>query len=108
MLKKLGLPLLFVPAMLMVVGTAPASAGVHIGVYLGGPSYVAPPPVYYEPDYGPPRYYAPAPVYGYGYVRPRFYDRRDEDYGRRREYREREGRERDYREHEWRERGNRR
>jgi hypothetical protein len=60
-----------------------ASAHATIGVYLGGPVYAAPPPVYYQPyappviyqSYPPPVVYQAPPVvygpppgaYGYGY-----------------------------------------
>lgn len=47
--------------------------GPSVGVFLGGPGYISPPPVYYAPGYGG---YAPIPVtgvylspYGYGYCR---------------------------------------
>ncbi|MBN3764285.1 hypothetical protein [Burkholderia sp. Ac-20365] len=46
-----------------VVSTA-ASAHVGVGVYLGAPVYVAPPPVVYAPP--PPVVYAPPPPVYYG------------------------------------------
>jgi len=60
MLKKIGIPLLTLAALLTVVPPQQAKAGVRFGVYLGAPAYVAPAPVY--PPYPYP-YVAPAPVY---------------------------------------------
>jgi hypothetical protein len=57
MLKKIGIPLLTLAALLIVMPTPQAKAGVRFGVYLGAPAYVAPAPVY------PPAYVAPAPGY---------------------------------------------
>ena len=79
MLKKFGIPTLAAIAMLGVVGAAPAKAGVHFGIGIGGPvySYPAPAPVPAYPDpyaYDPyaypyPDYYSTpyvAPVVPYG------------------------------------------
>lgn len=73
MLKKLGIPILALGAMLSLA-PRPAQARVHFGVYVG-PRVVAPPyyysyDPYYDPYYGYPptytyRYYAPAPRYYY-------------------------------------------
>lgn len=43
MLKKIGLPLLAMAAMLIVMPAPQAKAGVRFGVAVGGPVYVAPP-----------------------------------------------------------------
>lgn len=100
MLKKIGIPLLALAALLILIPPPKASAGVRFGVIVGGPVYAYPayPPPYV---YSYPRYYnvyppypaypyaAPTYVYpyGYGYWRGGHY---------RHEYRE-------HREHEWRE-----
>jgi hypothetical protein len=80
MLKRLGLPLVAVAAILSL-NPKPADAKVHFGVYLGRPVYVAPgPDPYYYAPYTYDPYYAPyydpyfvyPPVYSYGpaYVTP--------------------------------------
>ncbi len=66
MLKKIGFPLVALFALLLVVSPAPATAGVHFGVAIGGPAYVAPVPAY--PAYGYAGGYGyPYAGYGYGY-----------------------------------------
>jgi hypothetical protein len=77
MLKKIGLPLLTLAAMLIVMPAPQAKAGVRFGVYLGGPAYVAPAPVYPYPAPGYYNaysgYYNAYPAYPYvapGYVYP--------------------------------------
>lgn len=64
MLKKMGIPLVALFALLLFVNPTPAKAGIHFGVAVGGPAYVAPVPAY--PAYAYPYGYA-APYYGYGY-----------------------------------------
>ena len=86
MLKKIGIPMLVLVAMLAILAPSTASAAVRFGVTVG--------PVYPYPAYP----YAYSYPYGYGYYAPypapayQFYWRghRDHDY-------------RDYRRHEWRE-----
>jgi len=70
MLKKIGLPLLALAAMLIVMPTPQAKAGVRFGIGIGGPVYVAPPTVVPAPAY-PPAYVAPAPGY---YNAPDYYN----------------------------------
>jgi hypothetical protein len=72
MLKKIGIPLLALAALVIVMPTPQAKAGVRFGVYLGAPAYVTPAPVY------PPAYVAPAPGYynpypAYAYPAPYVY-----------------------------------
>src|SRR6266478_1515808 len=105
MLKRIGIPVLVLLALLllMVFGTPQANAAVRFGVWVNGPAYgpVYPgyPYVYSDPYPYPystyyyyPRpyrsYYYSAPVYGYGYT-TRYYRRGHRD----REWRERERRE---------------
>ena len=70
MLKKIGIPILTLAAMLILIPAPQARAGVRFGVYIGGPAYVATAPVY------PYAYPAPAYVYpyatwrGHAYWRP--------------------------------------
>ena len=65
MIRKLGIPALALAAMLFFIPTPQAKAGVHFGVAIGGPAYVAPAPVY-PPYVAPaPGYYAPYPAYTY-------------------------------------------
>jgi hypothetical protein len=64
MLKKLGIPTLAVIAMLAIVGAAPAQAGVHFGIGIGGPVYTYPSPYAYSYPYG---YYNPYPYYSTPY-----------------------------------------
>jgi len=68
MLKKLGLPVLALAAMLALASPSKADAKVRFGVYVGTPgyySYTYPYP-YYAPYYGPYPYYAyRGPVYVY-------------------------------------------
>jgi hypothetical protein len=65
-LKKIGIPVLALFALMVVVSPPQANAAVRFGVVIGGPVYRAPVPVssypYVAPDYG----YG----YGYGYVAP--------------------------------------
>lgn len=67
MLKKVGIPLLTLAAMLILIPAPQAKAGVRFGVYLGAPAYVAPAPVYPPYSYVAPApgYYNPYPAYGY-------------------------------------------
>jgi hypothetical protein len=71
MLKKIGIPILTLAAMLILIPAPQAKAGVRLGVYVGGPAYVAPAPVY-PYAYPAPGYYPaypyPAPVYVAPYV----------------------------------------
>jgi hypothetical protein len=77
MLKKVGLPLLALAALLTVVPAQKANAGVRFGVTVGGPAYAYPAypgPYAYpysDPYYNayPAPYVAPAPAYAYGYSR---------------------------------------
>jgi hypothetical protein len=73
MIKKIGLPLIALTAVLAFATPKQADARVRfgVGVGIGGPAYVAPYPSYaspycgpYAPCYGPyPGYAAPGPVY---------------------------------------------
>jgi len=95
MIRKLGIPLVAIFALLVLFTAPQASAAVRFGVYVGGPAYAYPAPAYPYPYPGP--YYNSYPPYGYAapaYVYP---DARR--YGRD-EYLEHRGRE--WREHEWR------
>jgi hypothetical protein len=71
MLKKLGIPILAVVAILMMAGAPQASARVHFGVGV----VVGPP--YYAYPLGPYAYSAPYPYayppYYYGYPGPYYY-----------------------------------
>jgi hypothetical protein len=74
---------LLLVAVATTCASSTASAHASIGVYLGGPVYAPPPPVYYQPyappviyqSYPPPAVYQAPPVvygpppgaYGYGY-----------------------------------------
>jgi hypothetical protein len=72
MLKKIGIPLLTLAAMLILIPAPQANAGVRFGVYVGGPAYVAPAPVY-PYAYPAPGYYNAYPAYPYpapAYVYP--------------------------------------
>src|SRR5437867_8023698 len=78
-LKRIGLPALVLLVMLTVC-SAPASAGVRSGVYVGAPGYTYsyPYPVYHRYYYSTYPYYAsPAyPTYTYtyrSYAYPRYY-----------------------------------
>jgi hypothetical protein len=78
MLKKLGIPTLAIAAMLGLAGAAPAKAGIHFGIGIGGPAYVAPyanPYPYAATPYDPYAYAAPyADPYAYGgYADPYYY-----------------------------------
>jgi hypothetical protein len=89
MIKKIGLPLVALTAMLAFGAPKQADAAVRFGVSIGAPVYAGParyvPYGYpaYNPYYAAPAYVAPAPVYvgpsvgigfggghGYGYSRP--------------------------------------
>ena len=107
MLKRIGIPVLVLLALLVVFGTPQANAGVRFGVFVGGPAYgpVYPgyPYVYSDPYPYPyrtyyysrpyPYYYYSAPVYGYGYS-SRYYGHGHREH----EWREHERRE--WREHD--------
>ena len=78
MLKKLGLPMMALAALMVFAAPQKADARVRFGVAIGGPVYTAPVPVapyaygYSYPQY-PNTYAAPAPVdpyYDYGYAAP--------------------------------------
>ena len=93
MLKKIGLPILALAAMLVLIPAPKASAAVRFGVYVGGPVYAYPaypypaPPPYYNayPPYPAYEYPAPAYVYPYaywggywrGHDRHEYYEHRD-------------------------------
>ena len=94
MLKKVGLPLLALAALLMAVPAQKANAAVRFGVTVGGPAYAYPAypgPYAYpysDPYYNPyPSYVVPAPGYVYGggwrdhewreHRAPEHYERRD-------------------------------
>jgi len=75
LLKKLGVPILALVAMLAFMTPRPADAAVRFGVYLGGPVYpnypYAYPYSYYDPYYNPYVYpYAYGYGYPYGYAAP--------------------------------------
>lgn len=74
-LKKIGIPLIALAAMLAFVNPRPADAAVRFGVYLGGPVYPAYPYAYpysyYDPYYQPYAYpYSYGYAYPYGYASP--------------------------------------
>jgi hypothetical protein len=102
MLKKVGLPLLALAALMMVIPAQKANAAVRFGVTVGGPAYAYPayPGPYAYPYPGPyfnayPSYVAPAPGYVYGYGGWRAPEWRDHRVPERREWRgrnEHEGR----------------
>jgi hypothetical protein len=97
MLKKIGIPVMALAAMLILMTPPQASAAVRFGVYLGGPVYAYPAyPAYAYPNPGYynayPAYPYPAPAYVYPYST-----------WRRHEYREFRDRRHEWREHEWRE-----
>ena len=96
MLKKLGVPLLTLAALLFLIPAPQAKAGVRFSVVIGGPAYVAPAPVYpyaYPPMYPVPDYYAPgfynaypaypypAPAYVYPYANWNWHRRDDRGRG---------------------------
>lgn len=74
MLKKIGIPLLMLAAMLILIPAPQAKAGVRFGVavggpavVVGGPAYVAPAPGYYPAyPYSAPVYVAPYVNWGWG------------------------------------------
>ena len=65
MLKRVGIPMLALGAMLLVLPAKQAKAGVHFGIGIAAPTCVAPAPVYRQP------YVAPAPDYDY-YAAPTY------------------------------------
>ena len=74
MIKKIGLPLIALTAMLAFATPKQADARVRFGVAIGGPVYTAPVPYGY-PYYGPyggyvSPYYSPYYTAPYGYVGP--------------------------------------
>jgi len=71
MIKKIGLPLIALTAVLAFGTPKQADARVRFGVAIGGPVYTAPVPYAY-PNYGYPYYNSAyvAPVAPYGYVAP--------------------------------------
>jgi uncharacterized membrane protein YedE/YeeE len=98
MIKKIGLPLIALTAVLAFAAPKQADARVRFGVSIGAPVYVGPAPYvpYAYPGYNPyyaapyPAYVAPGPVYGgpsvgiglgfgggygYGYSRPAIVNR---------------------------------
>jgi len=103
MLKKIGIPLLTLAAMVVLVPTPKANAEVRFGISVGRPAYSYPvDPYAYSSPY-PNGYYSypaypsyQAPVYGYSYNNRRRLER---------EYLER--RRRESRGHEWRDQGRR-
>lgn len=103
MLKRIGIPVLVLLALLMVFGTPQANAAVRFGVFVGGPAYgpVYPgyPYVYSDPYPYPYRTYYYARPYPYYYSAPAYgyYDRY---YSRDRRWREHERREHEWREHD--------
>ena len=103
MLKRIGIPVLLLLALLMVFGTPQANAAVRFGVFVGGPAYgpVYPgyPYVYSDPYPYPYRTYYYARPYPYYYSAPAYgyYGRY---YWRDRRWREHERREHELREHD--------
>ena len=74
-LKKIGVPILALAAVLALMSPRPADAAVRFGVYLGGPVYptypYAYPYSYYDPYYRPYVYpYSYGYSYPYGYAYP--------------------------------------
>lgn len=65
MLKKLGIPILALAALLAFAAPTPAQAKVRFGFSIG-PAYPVSPYVYAYP-YGYPHYYAYGPYYPYAY-----------------------------------------
>ncbi len=108
MLKKIGLSVVVLAAMLLVAIPSPAGAQVRFGITFGTPGYVYVNPVnpYAYGYYSPYSYYYPQPYYRYPwYVSPYSYGRHDHDHYRDydRHYRDHDRHER--REHEFHERG---
>lgn len=97
MLKKIGIPLLALAAMVTVVPAQKASAAVRFGITIGGPAYSYPvaPYAYCSPYtndyYSYPSYQAP--IYGYSYRNRRGHEEHEYLEHRRSESRE-------WREHE--------
>jgi hypothetical protein len=95
MLKKIGIPVLALAALVGVGAPRTAkAASVHFGVAIGAPVYTAPAPVYpygaqyvdpYAPNYAP-AYVAPAPYvapyvgFGWGSGHDRDWDHHDRDH----------------------------
>ena len=78
MLKKIGLPMITLAAVLAFATPRQADARIRFGIGIGGPVYTAPVPVnpygytYPYPAYGS-GYYAP-PAYSYPYTPPVYVD----------------------------------
>jgi hypothetical protein len=109
MLKRFGIPVLVLLALLIVVSPPQASAAVRFGVWVNGPTYgpVYPgyPYVYSDPyPYPYSSYYYYSRPYRYNYYSPPVYAYPNRYYWRGREHEWREHEWREHREHEWRER----
>jgi hypothetical protein len=109
MLKRFGIPVLVLLALLIVVSPPRANAAVRFGVWVNGPTYgpVYPgyPYVYSDPYPYPYSYYYHSRPYRYNYYSPPVYAYPDRYYWRgHREHEWREHEWREHREHEWRER----
>jgi len=76
MLKRIGLPVFVLLAILMIAAPAPASAKVHFGVYVGPQYYPAPyytyPPYYTYQPYSNYGYYGVVPYSSYYYRVPEY------------------------------------
>lgn len=101
MLKRIGLPIFALAALLLFAAPHKANAEVHFGVYVGGPpAYAYPADPYYGNSYDPyyqgyngypyPAYSYPAPVYSSPYS----YGWRGHEYDEHREHENHERQER--------------
>jgi hypothetical protein len=89
MLKRIGIPVIALAAMLSLFSPHQASAATRFGVYVGGPGYYPYPAYQYQYYPAPyPDYYAYPPVYRYyGW---RHHERHERMEHRRHEWREHE------------------
>ena len=99
MLRRIGISLLAMAAMLILISPPQASAAVRVGVYVGAPVYTYPAHPYYyvypnRDDYYF-RYSNPAPIYLY----PRWREHRRHEYRERRLHKWREHERREHESH---------
>jgi hypothetical protein len=78
MLRKIGVPVIALAAILTVFSPHKASGAVRFGVYVGAPAYPVYPaypayPAYPYPQYAYPDYYGYPPVYDYAVPAPYVY-----------------------------------